>query len=51
MLGDYNDQILNAWKYSIDGGKEICAGGMAYLVANTLDRKNRDLSSLALFLL
>jgi RecJ-like exonuclease len=47
MLGDYNDQILNAWKYSIDGGKEICAGGMAYLVANTLDRKNRDLSSIA----
>jgi RecJ-like exonuclease len=47
MLGDYNDQILNAWKYSIDGGKEICAGGMAYLVANTIDRKNRDLSSIA----
>ena len=49
MLGDYNDQILNAWKYSIDGGKEICAGGMAYLVANTLDRKNRDLPLSLLF--
>jgi single-stranded-DNA-specific exonuclease len=47
ILGDYNDQILNAWKYSIDGNKEICAGGMAYIVANTLDRKNRDLSSIA----
>jgi single-stranded-DNA-specific exonuclease len=46
-LGGYNDQILNAWNYSIDGNKEICTGGMAYIVANTLDRKNRDLSSIA----
>ena len=47
MHEDYTDNILNAWKYSIDGDKEICAGGMSYMVANTLDRKNRDLSSIA----
>jgi single-stranded-DNA-specific exonuclease len=40
----YNDQVLNAWKFGINGDKEICAGGMAYMVASTLDRKNRDLS-------
>ena len=45
---DYNDQVLNAWKFGINGGNEICAGGMAYMVASTLDRKNRDLSSTAI---
>ncbi|MDQ4055805.1 MAG: DHH family phosphoesterase [Thermoproteota archaeon] len=45
---DDNNQILNAWKYGIDGGKEISAGGMAYLVATTLDRKNKNLSPIAI---
>jgi single-stranded-DNA-specific exonuclease len=45
---DDNNQILNAWKYGIDGGKEISAGGMAYMVATTLDRKNKNLSPLAI---
>ena len=45
---DYNDQVLNAWKFGINGSNEICAGGMAYMVASTLDRKNRDLSSTAI---
>ena len=42
-----NDKVFNAWKYGIDGGKEVCAGGMAYMVSSTLDRRNRDLSCLA----
>jgi RecJ-like exonuclease len=45
---DDNNQILNAWKYGIDGGKEISAGGMAYMVATTLDRKNKNLSPIAI---
>jgi RecJ-like exonuclease len=45
---DENNQILNAWKYGIDGGKEISAGGMAYMVATTLDRKNKNLSPIAI---
>ena len=24
-----NDRVINAWKYGIDGGVQICAGGMA----------------------
>jgi single-stranded-DNA-specific exonuclease len=40
MTADYNDQILNSWKYNIDGGSEISAGGMAYMVANAIDRKS-----------
>jgi RecJ-like exonuclease len=48
IAAEYTDQILNAWKYDINGGNEICAGGMAYMVANALDRKNRDLSSIAI---
>jgi RecJ-like exonuclease len=47
MLTDDSGQILNAWKYGIDGGRHVPAGGMAYMVASTLDRKNRDLSCLA----
>jgi single-stranded-DNA-specific exonuclease len=48
MSIDDNDQIINAWKYGIDGGKEISAGGMAYMVATTLDRKNKNLSPIAI---
>ena len=43
-----NHNVINAWKYGIDGGKEICAGGMAFLAANALDEKNSDLSSIAI---
>ncbi|MDH3276475.1 MAG: DHH family phosphoesterase [Nitrosopumilus sp.] len=42
-----NPRVINAWKYGIDGGTEICAGGMAYLAAMSLDEKNSDLSALA----
>ena len=42
-----NERVINAWKYGIDGGTEISAGGMAYLAANTLDDRNVDLSSIA----
>jgi single-stranded-DNA-specific exonuclease len=42
-----SSQILNPWKFGIDGGREVSAGGMAYMVASTLDSKNRDLASLA----
>jgi len=42
-----NQNVINAWKYGIDGGSEICAGGMAYLAAITLDEKNSDLSEIA----
>ena len=42
-----NQNVINAWKYEMDGGSEICAGGMAYLAAVALDEKNSDLSSVA----
>ncbi len=42
-----NERVINAWKYGFDGGREICAGGMAYLAAISLDDKNVDLSSIA----
>ncbi len=42
-----NDRVINAWKYGIDGGEEICAGGMAYQAAKTLDGKNSDLAWIA----
>lgn len=47
MLTDDAGQVMNAWKFGIDGGIEIPAGGMAYMVASALDRKNRDLSCIA----
>ena len=42
-----NQRVINAWKYGIDGGTEICAGGMAYLASMALDDKNEDLSAIA----
>jgi RecJ-like exonuclease len=42
-----NQNIINAWKYGIDGGSEISAGGMAYFAAMALNEKNLDLSEIA----
>ena len=42
-----NEKVINAWKFGIDGGVDICAGGMSYLAANALDEKNSDLSAIA----
>ena len=47
ILTDDEAQILNPWKFGIDGGRQVSAGGMAYMVASTLDLKNRDLSAIA----
>ncbi len=47
MITDDDNRILNAWKYGIDGSKDVCSGGMAYLVASALDKKNKDLSCIA----
>lgn len=43
-----NQNVINAWKYGIDGGVEICAGGMAYLASMALDERNVDLSAIAI---
>jgi len=43
---DYQN-VINAWKYDIDGGIEICAGGMAFLASMALDERNSDLSAIA----
>ena len=42
-----NQNIINSWKYGINGGLEICAGGMAYYAATALNEKNSDLSEIA----
>jgi len=42
-----NDRVLNAWKYGINGGTEICAGGMAYFASKAISRHNTDLAPIA----
>ena len=42
-----NERVINAWKYGMDGGLEISAGGMAYLVSKALHKENTDLSWIA----
>ena len=42
-----HQNVINAWKYDIDGGVEICAGGMAFLASMALDERNSDLSAIA----
>src|SRR5919202_709648 len=48
MAADYNDQILNSWKYGVDGDTEISSGGLAYMIANEIDSNNKDLSATAI---
>ncbi|RNJ77353.1 MAG: DHH family phosphoesterase, partial [Nitrosopumilus sp. D6] len=43
-----NERVINAWKYGIDGGTEVCAGGMAYLAASAINEGNLDLSAMAI---
>ena len=43
----YDSQIINAWKYGLDGEREISAGGLCYTLATMLDKRNQDLSALA----
>ena len=40
--------ILNAWAFGFDGGVEVCSSTMAYMLATTMDERNRDLSPLAI---
>jgi len=42
-----NERIINAWKYDIDGGLDVSAGGMAYLVSKALHKENTDLAWIA----
>ena len=42
-----NERVINAWKYDIDGGLEVSAGGMAYLVSKALHKENTDLAWIA----
>lgn len=42
-----NERVINAWKYGIDGGVQISAGGMAYQAAKIMDEKNSDLAWIA----
>ncbi|HXX05216.1 MAG TPA: DHH family phosphoesterase, partial [Candidatus Bathyarchaeia archaeon] len=42
-----NERVINAWKYDIDGGLNVSAGGMAYLVSKALHKENTDLAWIA----
>lgn len=42
-----NERVINAWKYDVDGGKDVSAGGMAYLVSKALHKENTDLAWIA----
>ena len=42
-----NERVINAWKYGIDGGLDVSAGGMAYLVSKALHKENTDLAWIA----
>jgi single-stranded-DNA-specific exonuclease len=41
-------QVVNAWNFGYDGGREACSSSMAYFFAVTLDPSNVDLSPLAI---
>jgi single-stranded-DNA-specific exonuclease len=45
---DYDSQIINPWKYGLDGTREISTGGLCYVLSTVLDKKNTDLSPIAI---
>lgn len=42
-----NQRVINAWKLGVDGGLDVSAGGMAYLVSQALHKENTDLAWIA----
>lgn len=42
-----DERVVNAWRFGIDGGKEVCGGGMSYLAAEAMDPRNADLAAVA----
>jgi single-stranded-DNA-specific exonuclease len=42
-----NQKVINAWKYDVDGGRDVSAGGMAFLVSKALHQENTDLAWIA----
>ena len=34
-----NQKVINAWKFDVDGGKDVSAGGMAYLVSKATTQR------------
>ena len=42
-----NERVVNAWRFGIDGGKDVCGGGMSYLAAEAVDPRNADLAAVA----
>jgi single-stranded-DNA-specific exonuclease len=44
----HGKHILNAFKYGIDGGLEVSSGGLAFIIATQIEKRNWDLSPIAL---
>lgn len=44
----YDSNIMDAFKNNIDGRTEISSGGLAYFLANQIERSNWDLSPIAI---
>ncbi len=42
-----NERVINAWKFGMDGGVDVSAGGMSYLVSKSLHKENIDLAWIA----
>jgi single-stranded-DNA-specific exonuclease len=42
------NHILNAFKYGIDGRLEVSSGGLAFIIATQIEKRNWDLSPIAL---
>jgi len=48
LAEDSGNHILNAFKYGIDGGSEVSSGGLAFIIATQIEKRNWDLSPIAL---
>src|SRR5215469_3971288 len=48
LAEDHGKHILNAFKYGIDGRSEVSSGGLAFIIATQIEKRNWDLSPIAL---
>ncbi|MEK0325197.1 MAG: DHH family phosphoesterase [Nitrosopumilus sp.] len=44
---NHQDNLINSWRFGIDGSHDVCTSSMAYLIALGMEKSNRDLAWIA----
>lgn len=44
---DHKDNVINSWRFGIDGSQDVCTSSMTYLIAREMKKSNQDLAWIA----